>query len=188
MSSSDKGINMECSKWRDNKNGVGTKNNLQLKNQMKQFAYCMQQDCATSMTQAALGCRYTDENRLCYTIPGQLFCQAHPGHSKCQDLGPTVTASNLADPGAWAPKEGVPVFGASPDATGQPPYGCVCFKNCAHTTGSDTLKKYWCTRGVGIKVGTCCTRFRFSPCARSCLCAAFSFDKIQSLPWHSVGS
>jgi hypothetical protein len=145
------GLNMECSKWRDNKDGVGNKPNLQLYNQMKQMAYCMQQDCVQSLE--AITCRYVDENHLCYTNPGQLFCAEHPGHSKCIDLGAGVTATNLDGPGAWAPKEGVPVFGTDASAAGKPPYECVCYKNCVHYTGSNKLKKYRCTGGLGIKVG-----------------------------------
>jgi len=159
MQSDDKGLNSECGKWRDNKNGLGSKKNLQLGNQMKQMAYCMAQDCAQSMEQ--ITCRYTDESRLCYTNPGQIFCKNHAGHSKCQDMGAAVTKENLADPGAWAPLTSVPVFGSDPSSVGKSPYGCVCFKNCAHFTGGDVLKKYRCSGGVGNKLGMCCINIAF---------------------------
>ena len=60
MTTRQKGLYSECAKWRNNKDGVGDKNDLSLVNQLKQFAYCMQQDCMYSMTAANYGCRYTD--------------------------------------------------------------------------------------------------------------------------------
>jgi len=144
------GLNSECAKWRDNKAGTGNKPNLSLKNQKKQMAFCMAQDCQQSME--AVSCRYTDPNRLCYTNVGQLFCSAHPGHSACQDLGAEVIGTNVGGPGTWEPLVSVPVFGSAA-AAAPGPYQCVCLKNCAHYTGSDTLKKYRCTGGTAIKTG-----------------------------------
>lgn len=146
-----KSLNSECGKWRDNSAGTGAKPNLSWKNQMKQMAYCMSQDCAQSLE--GVTCRYTDPNRLCYTNVGQLFCEEHPGHSLCQDLGEGVTAANLDGPGAWEPLTSVAVFGADAAAAPAPTYGCVCFKNCAHYTGNLALHKYRCTGGVGTKLG-----------------------------------
>jgi len=144
------GLNYECSKWRDNNAGTGNKPDLSLNNQKKQMAYCMAQDCQQSME--AVSCRYTDPNRLCYSSEGQLFCSANPGHSACQDLGAEVTGTNVDGPGTWEPMVSVPVFGsAASEAPG--PYQCVCLKNCAHYTGSSTLKKYRCTGGTAIKTG-----------------------------------
>eukprot|EP00802_Teleaulax_amphioxeia_P000724 Tamp_00724.p1 GENE.Tamp_00724~~Tamp_00724.p1 ORF type:complete len:968 (+),score=193.40 Tamp_00724:245-2905(+) len=149
MSSSAKGLNSECAKWRDNKDGKGK--DLSLQAQLRQFAYCMQQDCAQSMEQVT--CRYTDGNRLCYTNVGQIFCKEHVPHSMCQDLGEAAgDPTNLVGDGAWAPRQNVPVFGSASliDST---PYNCLCLKNCAHYTGSSLLKKYRCTGGDARMVG-----------------------------------
>lgn len=152
MYASLKGLNMECSKWRNNKDGVGNGNNLSLKDQLAQMAYCMQQDCAQSME--GIACRYTDENRLCYTDPGQIFCQDNAPHPNCQDLGEQAgDPTNLDGDGAWAPKQDVPVFGSAALTAAAPTYACNCLKNCAHYTGSSALKKYRCTGGNAIMVG-----------------------------------
>jgi hypothetical protein len=60
------------------------------------------QDCIQSMNPQT--CRYTDPNRLCYTLPGQGWCAeaANAGHPGCKDLGAEVTAANLNGPGTWA--------------------------------------------------------------------------------------
>ena len=153
MADSMKGLNMECAKWRNNKDGVGKGNNLSLKNQLRQMAYCMQQDCQRSMDAGVKGCRFTDANRLCYSVPGQVFCLEHAPHSMCNDLGePAGDTSNIDGPGTWEPLLSVPVFGTAA-LTSSTPYSCNCFKNCAHYTGSSALKKYRCTGGNAIMVG-----------------------------------
>jgi hypothetical protein len=147
------GLNVECAKWRDNRAGTGAKPSLVWQLQMKQMAYCMQQDCIQSMNPQT--CRYTDPNRLCYTLPGQGWCAeaANAGHPGCKDLGAEVTAANLNGPGTWAPLVEVPVWGPALASAPAPTYACNCFKKCSHYTGSNTLKKYFCSGGVAIKVG-----------------------------------
>jgi len=127
-------INMECSKWRDNKNAwanaVGFKPDMTIENQLKQMAYCMEQDCAQSMEKQA-SCRYTDANRLCYIEQGQVYCEKNAPSPSCGDLGIEAYASNIAGPGAWAPLTNVTVFGTA--AKTNAPFSCFCLKNCANT-------------------------------------------------------
>lgn len=156
MTGTQKMLYSECAKWRDNKNGNGGKPNLSLKGQLAQMAYCMQQDCMASMSASNYGCRYTDGNRLCYSLPGQLFCSEHVPHSKCNDLGaPAGDTSNWVGPGAWEPKTSVPVFGSAALLNPEP-YTCYCFKNCVHasTSSSKRFQKYRCTGGSALMVGT----------------------------------
>jgi len=152
-------LNSECGKWRDNAAGVGDDNDLSARGQMQQMAYCMAQDCAQSMEEVS--CRYTDENGLCYTNPGQGWCQDYfartgqnAGNSQCVDHGDEMGPDNLDGPGTWEPLDSVPLFGSAALSTQPPRFTCNCFKNCAHYTGSDALKKYRCTGGLAVKVGT----------------------------------
>lgn len=152
MPASMQGLNMECSKWRDNKNGKGK--DLAFTAQLAQMAHCMAQDCAQSMV-ATTTCRYADDNRLCYTLTGQIWCKDHLGNPACLDLGDKAGDSkNLDGDGAWAPRLDVPVFGSAKLTAPSATYACNCLKNCAHSTAPNTLIKYWCTGGVvGPKVG-----------------------------------
>ena len=72
--------------------------------------------------------------------------------------GPGTWASNFFDvagPGTWEPLDSVPLFGSAALSTQPPRFTCNCFKNCAHYTGSDALKKYRCTGGLAVKVCVC---------------------------------
>jgi hypothetical protein len=151
------GLNLECSKWRDNKNGQEATPkkgyDLSFEAQLQQMAYCMQQDCMQSMSASKGACRFADANRLCYTLPGQLWCKDNPGNPSCQDLGEKAgDPTNLGGDGAWAPKQNVPVWGSAKLTAPSTTYACNCLKRCAHST--TPLKKYWCTGGVaGEMVG-----------------------------------
>jgi len=116
----------------------------------------MQQDCMYSMQASTYGCRYTDGDQLCYSMPGQLFCQQNVPNSACHDLGEAAgDTTNLIGEGAWAPRTSVPVFGSAA-LTAEGPYTCYCLKNCVHasTSASSKLKNYRCTGGVANIVGT----------------------------------
>ena len=151
MSASDKGLYSECAKWRDNKDGVGLKNNLALRKQMAQMAFCMQQDCQASLS-ASRTCRWTDGNRLCYSMVGQAFCGKNIPNSACQDLGKAAgDVTNFGGDGTWVPLTSVKVYGSAA-LLASSPFTCNCFKGCAHYTGNDKLKKYRCTNATPAAV------------------------------------
>lgn len=140
-------VNMECSKWRDNKNGwanaVGSKFDMSITNQMRQMAYCMEQDCIQSL-ETHTSCRYTDANRFCYLEAGQVFCEKKAPYPSCNDLGARMYMPNVAGAGAWAPLVNVTVFGSA--AKTNAPYSCFCLKNCVNSA-SLTENSFVCTGG-----------------------------------------
>ena len=141
-----KGINMQCKKWRD-------RDKKTLQQQMKFFAYCMEQDCAQSMEK--ISCRFTDENGFCYTDSGQTFCSKHPGHSKCTDLGVEAMSNNLDGKGTWEPIKDKPTYDKSGKLqTSEPHFHCACWKKCVFNKNSITSFRCDQAGGGPIKVRT----------------------------------
>eukprot|EP00960_Hanusia_phi_P053567 762160-Hanusia_phi.AAC.1 len=126
------GLNMKCSTWRDQKDfNIASV-------QMQDLAKCMAADCVQSLEN--VGCRFTDANRLCYTLVGQGWCTEHVGHPQCNDLGVAVMPAPVGT-SSWAPIEDQAFFGT---AAGEPHYGCACMKRCSYSSGS---KKFLCATG-----------------------------------------
>ena len=79
------------------------------------------------------------------------YFRLSPGGIQWQTTPRAIGLCTTADC-APPPAPPTPPAAAASAATG-PTYACTCFKNCAHYTGSNQLKKYRCTGGVALKVG-----------------------------------
>jgi len=64
-----------------------------------------------------------------------------------------IRAIGLCTSANCQPPPAAPAITAA-DSVADGSYSCTCFKNCAHFTGKNVLKKYRCTGGNAIKVGT----------------------------------
>lgn len=141
MSSSEQGLNMKCKDWRDRKS-----KGKSIGNQMADVTYCMAQDCEQSLEKVS--CRYTDENGFCYTDSGQSFCSKNRPHSKCKDLGPGATSTNLAGKGAWAPLKDKPTFDKDGKLqNSEPHFSCACWKKCYFK--NNKVKDVYCDTASG---------------------------------------
>lgn len=145
MPTTAKGINNDCAKWRD-------RSKKPLRDQMKNYVYCMQQDCMQSME--AVSCRFLDPHGFCYTDSGQKFCEANKPHSLCTDLGAEALSTNLGGKGAWAPSLDVSTYGSDGSLeTSKPHFTCSCAKKCVWYKGELTRARCDIKKGGPIKVG-----------------------------------
>ena len=137
----------------------------------------MAQDCEQSMEKVS--CRFTDENGFCYTDSGQGFCEKNRPHSKCKDLGPAVTSTNLGGKGTWEPIKDKATYGKDGKlASSEPHFSCACWKKCYFKNKS--VKAVYCDTdgGAPFKVcqHTCCTLQMWW---RNCICSrTFECDAI----------
>ena len=88
-----RGLNMDCSNWRDQVNEGKSK-------QLQSMIRCMQQDCAQSLE--AITCDYvtpeaggTANAGLCYTNPGQIFCKENPTSPDCKRVAKWMPVKNI---------------------------------------------------------------------------------------------
>jgi hypothetical protein len=125
-----RGLNMDCSKWRDQVNEGKSK-------QLQSMIRCMQQDCAQSL--AAITCDYvtpetggTANAGLCYTSPGQIFCKENPTSPDCKRVA------------KWMPVKNIPFRGDSTKGgdgvTDEGTFSCVCAKKCSYWKSAKALR------------------------------------------------
>ena len=76
---------------------------------------------------------------LCYTNPGQFFCQENPSSPDCKKIG------------KWEPVEGIAFRGDFPrtgrGVTEQDTFSCVCAKKCSYWESKGALR---CAEGWEI--------------------------------------
>lgn len=153
MPAGQKGINMDCSKWRD-------KTKVMLTDQMKLIVGCMQQDCEQSME--TVSCRFLDPNGFCYTDSGQKWCNDNKPHSLCKDLGEAALSTNLGGKGAWAPAEDMATYGkyAVTDH-----FTCSCAKKCVFK--NNKVDNALCDTAKGGPINVSVYK-RVAVCVRAC--------------------
>mmetsp|Transcript_31775 Transcript_31775/g.64436 ORF Transcript_31775/g.64436 Transcript_31775/m.64436 type:complete len:274 (+) Transcript_31775:103-924(+) len=122
-------LNIHCATWRDKRQ---TKN---VHEQKRFLAKCMSQDCEQSLEGTKGGCRFMDENGLCYAYnSAQLWCVDHMTNVNCHDgaedwaIPPIGNVDGGQYATKWMPKKDAKVAGDYPS---EPDYSCSCMKNCS---------------------------------------------------------
>ncbi len=79
------------------------------------------------------GCVFTDSEGLCYTEPGQFWCDENPGSEDCHFAGHATVLSS------WVPVFDVKLKGSGGESA--PTQGCACVEDCAY---EKKWNKLWC--------------------------------------------